>query len=57
MRFTLHHNSSKLKIRFTSTLDSAGTDESFGVSDLRIFYCHKENGDCFTSDNKLPLPI
>jgi len=56
MTFTLAHSASTLRIKFSSSLNQGDIDESFGLSDLKIFYCDKHHGDCFTSNNNLPLP-
>ena len=41
---TINHTDSNLVLKVTSTLNQGATDESFGLSDIKIAYC--DAGTC-----------
>lgn len=40
------HSASTLDLRLTSTLDENAANESWGLSELKVIYCNKTDGDC-----------
>ena len=42
------HSIACFRIKISSTLNEHANNESFGISNLKIAYCTKNHGDCFT---------
>jgi len=51
----LAHSAATITIKFASNLNETPNNESFGLSDLKIYYCNKNHGNCFTDPITPPI--